>query len=125
MALPCAVAEDLDLDMARLFEIFFEIDRVVAEGRLGFGCAPWHSASDRSSGVRATFMPRPPPPAAALISTGKPISRAIFIASSSSVTAPGEPGTQGMPSARTVRLASILSPMMRICSGLGPMKPMS
>ena len=29
-----AVAEHLDLDVARLGEIFFEIDRVVAEGRL-------------------------------------------------------------------------------------------
>ena len=29
----------------------------------------------------ATFMPRPPPPAAALTSTGKPIALAIFIAS--------------------------------------------
>ncbi len=35
------------------------------------------SALGRSSSVRATFMPRPPPPAAALISTGKPIRAAI------------------------------------------------
>ena len=45
----------------------------------------------------ATFMPRPPPPAVALISTGKPIALAIFIASGSLVTAPSEPGTTGMP----------------------------
>ena len=31
------VAEDLDLDVARLLEIFLDIDRVVAEGGLGLG----------------------------------------------------------------------------------------
>src|ERR1043166_1717922 len=34
----------------------------------------------RSSAVCATFMPRPPPPAAAFTSTGKPISFAMAIA---------------------------------------------
>ena len=33
-------------------------------------------------------------------------------------------GTQGMPASSTVCLAVILSPMMRMCSGLGPMKVM-
>ena len=28
-----AIAENLDFNMARLFQIFFEIDRIVAEGR--------------------------------------------------------------------------------------------
>ena len=67
-------------------------------------------------------MPRPPPPAAAFTSTGKPISRAIASASLSFVTPPSEPGTQGMPSDLAVRLASILSPISRMCSALGPMK---
>ena len=40
-------------------------------------------------------MPRPPPPAAAFTSTGKPISRAIASASLSDVTPPSEPGTHG------------------------------
>ena len=31
-----AVAENLDLDMARLFEVLLDIDRIVAEGGLGF-----------------------------------------------------------------------------------------
>ena len=38
------------------------------------------------------------------------------------VTPPSEPGTHGMPSALAVRLASILSPIWRMCSALGPMK---
>ena len=46
------------------------------------------------------------------------------MASSSSPTPPSEPGTQGMPSRFAVRLASILSPIMRMCSAFGPMKAM-
>ncbi len=34
------------------------------------------------------------------------------------------PGTQGMPRLRAVLFASILSPMIRICSDFGPMKVM-
>ena len=34
-SLAVAIAENLDFDMARLFEKLFEVDRVVAEGRLG------------------------------------------------------------------------------------------
>ena len=52
------------------------------------------------------------------------MSRATRRASSMSPTPPSEPGTTGMPSALAVRLASILSPMMRICSALGPMNLM-
>jgi len=37
MARPFAIAENLDFDVPRPFEIFFEIKRVVAEGRLGLG----------------------------------------------------------------------------------------
>ena len=39
--------------------------------------------------------------------------------------APSEPGTSGRPSLAAVRLASILSPIVRICSGLGPTQMMS
>lgn len=46
------------------------------------------------------------------------------MASSMVSTSPAEPGTQGMPASSTVCLAVILSPMTRMCSGLGPMKVM-
>ena len=36
-AIAGAVTEHLQLDMARFFEIFFDIDGVVAKGRAGFG----------------------------------------------------------------------------------------
>ena len=67
-------------------------------------------------------MPRPPPPAAALMMTGKPMARARETASSTSGTAPSLPGTIGSPAACIVRRASTLSPMRRIISAVGPMK---
>ena len=69
-----AVAEHLNLDVARAFQIFLEIDCVVAERGLGLGARGGKRVGS-SSGVWATFMPRPPPPADALTSTGKPIAR--------------------------------------------------
>ena len=52
------------------------------------------------------------------------MSRAILAPSSSSVMAPSEPGTQGMPRRKAVFFASILSPMVRMCSAFGPMNVM-
>src|SRR5436189_138349 len=60
-------------------------------------------------------MPRPPPPAEALTSTGNPIARAITLASWSEPTPPSDPGTVGMPSslhARSTR--SAISPRLAI-----------
>ena len=116
-----AVAEHLDFDVAGTREMFLQIERVVTERGLGFG-ARGRDAVASSSGICATFMPRPPPPAAAFTRTGKPIACAIDIASWSEEMAPSDPGTTGMPRRLAVRLASILSPIRRICSGLGPMK---
>ena len=62
--------------------------------------------------VSATFMPRPPPPDAALTrTTANP---APILASSFVLTAPGEPGTSGKPAAAAVIFASILSPIDRM-----------
>ena len=67
-------------------------------------------------------MPRPPPPATALISTGQPILAPSATTSSTEATGPGEPGTSGRPSSLAVCLATILSPIMLMCCGVGPMK---
>ena len=67
--LAVAVAEHLELDVARVGEIFFHVDGVVAEGGAGFGRRLAHQAFELVF-VCTTFMPRPPPPDAALISTG-------------------------------------------------------
>jgi hypothetical protein len=53
-----------------------------------------------------------------------PISAATFRAAISLATPQSDPGTTGMPSATAVRLASILSPIIRMCSALGPMNAM-
>ena len=61
-----AVADDLHLDVARLADQPLDIDVAVAEGRLRFGLAARIGLGEpgRSSTMR---MPRPPPPATALI----------------------------------------------------------
>ncbi len=65
-----AVGQDLDFDMARLLEILLHIDGVVAERGLGFGAGLRQREGQFASALARTFMPRPPPPAVALISTG-------------------------------------------------------
>ncbi len=75
--------------------------------------------SDLSS--HATRMPRPPPPAAALMMTGKPICFASAPASSTLSSTPGLPGTSGSPACFMVWRATALSPILRIMSGVGPM----
>src|ERR1700722_20408738 len=102
------------------------LQRAVALAEMnGAACASARATARpaaNSASARISFMPRPPPPDAALSINGKPTSRARRNASASEATPPSEPGTTGMPSASAVRLAAILSPIRRICSGRGPMK---
>src|SRR5262249_47570502 len=116
-----AVAQHLDLDVARLREIFLEIKRLVSERGLRFGA---RGGKRRHELLRPVYGFHSPPaaPAAAWRRTGKPSARAADIAPSSEDRPPFDPGTTGMPSRSAVRLASILSPMRRICAGFGPMK---
>ena len=69
-------------------------------------------------------MPRPPPPAAALIISGKPMRAAISRASPTSATRPSLPGTVGTPASAATRRAATLSPRRRIASAEGPTKAM-
>jgi len=77
--------------MARPFQVFLQIERVVSARAVA-------SAEASSFSARTTFMPRPPPPAEALSISGKPTSRANRYASASEPMPPSEPGTIGMPS---------------------------
>ena len=71
-----------------------------------------------------TRMPRPPPPATALMITGSPRSFAILSAFSSLSTGPSLPGRIGTPAFFIARRARALSPSSRITFGDGPMNLM-
>ncbi len=72
--------------------------------------------------VRATFMPLPPPPKAALIAIGTPYSWAKATTSSASLTGSGVPGTRGAWARAAMWRAVTLSPRSRIDCGLGPIQ---
>jgi hypothetical protein len=63
------IAENLHLDVACPLHQLFQIDLILAEGRTGLLLGDGHLAG-KSSGVRMTRMPRPPPPQLALSITG-------------------------------------------------------
>ena len=66
-------------------------------------------------------MPRPPPPADALMMTGSPMS-STAVSAWSSVSSRPVPGRMGTPASTIALRAEILPPMRRmICDG-GPMK---
>ena len=64
------VAEDLELDVARVLEILLDVDVAVAEGGLGLALRGAQQRAAARSALRTTRMPRPPPPATALMITG-------------------------------------------------------
>jgi hypothetical protein len=72
--------------------------------------------------VRATFNPRPPPPCAAFIATGKPCSFANAVTSSWPATGSFVPATSGAPAFAAILRAETLSPNARIASGGGPIQ---
>src|SRR2546425_12048948 len=69
-----------------------------------------------------TFIPRPPPPATALMITGKPISPVMSCASSIVLTGSTVPGRSGRPAFDIRSRAVALSPTFSITSGRGAMK---
>ncbi|MNO57726.1 hypothetical protein D3C76_482680 [compost metagenome] len=69
-----------------------------------------------SSLLKAILIPFPPPPAAALIITGNPISLAISKACSSLSIIPSYPGAIGTPASLMVSLALALFPIRSIDS---------
>ena len=115
------VGEDLGLDVARAVEV--TLDEALAPSERG------HRLPDRrlvrlgiSSVVRATLRPRPPPPKAALIATGRPCSSANASTSSGPLTGSVVPATSGAPARMAMCRAVTLSPSARIASGLGPIQ---
>ena len=68
----------------------------------------------------AVRMPLPPPPATALIMTGKPIFSATFRAVISSSTVPSLPGITGTFALTAISRALALSPKLMMALELGP-----
>ena len=68
-------------------------------------------------------MPRPPPPARALMSTGQPMRRASLSAWSAEVSR-SQPSARGTPASRAAMRAMSLLPMRSMTSGVGPMNTM-
>jgi hypothetical protein len=114
-----AVAEHLELDVPRVAEVLLEIDGVVAERGLGLVARLAHQRLELL-GPGADLHPAPAAARGGLDDhriadlLGDPFGLEV------SETAPSEPGTSGRPSLPAVRLASTLSPIVRMCSGLGP-----
>ncbi len=72
--------------------------------------------------VRAIFRPRPPPPKAALMATGRPNSSAKAMTSSGPATGSFVPGTSGAPARSAMWRAVTLSPRSRMAWGDGPIQ---
>ena len=66
---PVCVGEDLRLHVSRVLDQLLDVHR-----RVGEVAQPWRRAASRpalrSSALRTTFIPLPPPPAAALMISG-------------------------------------------------------
>ena len=69
-------------------------------------------------------MPRPPPPATALMMTGIAEFLGDLDACSSPCTGPSLPGSTGTPAFFIARRARALSPISRMTFGYGPMNLM-
>ncbi len=87
------------------------------DSRWADSIADWTSAA-----LCTTFMPRPPPPNAALIATGQPNSSPKARISSADLVNSVVPGTIGAPPRSAALRELTLSPISTIAAGGGPMK---
>ncbi len=78
------------------------------------------TASSRAAWSRTTRIPLPPPPADALINTGKPTRAAAARVSSGSEPVRSIDSRVGTPASATSRLDSSFEPITRMEWGLGP-----
>lgn len=80
------------------------------------------NSSATSSRSRATLSPRPPPPNAALMATGRPYWSTNSSTSAASATGLRVPGASGAPTFSATWRAETLSPRRSIASGDGPIQ---
>src|SRR3981189_1742528 len=110
-----SIGEDLHLDVARTRQVALEIDGVVAEIGLRLVLRHRQELAQIALVVRDLH-------AAAAAAAGRLDQHGVADALGFPRGRPADPGTVGMPSRVAASLASTLSPIMRICSGVGPMK---
>ena len=119
------VAEDLDLDVPRGFDVGLDEQRAVAKGGLRFLARGFQQLGELARPARTMRMPRPPPPAEALIEQ-RPAER--LRPARSTCSADCSPtstlGSSGTSAACIRRLASIFEPIAAITSAGGPMNVM-
>ena len=97
------VREELNLDVPRTLEVALEEERPVAEGgrRLALGRGERLVELRRA---RTTRIPRPPPPAAAFTTSGRPISAGRPLGKRRNAGLPGDPLRRDLVAAETKRL---------------------
>ncbi len=78
-------------------------------------------AASTSSADATTFIPRPPPPYAALMATGQPFAAPKARTSLASVTNVVVPGTMATPPRRAASRDDTLSPISTMAAAGGPM----
>src|SRR5581483_4933951 len=117
------VGENLEFDVAGMLDVLLHVKVAVAKRSGCFGLRGIKSAGSSCS-ERTILMPRPPPPAEALMITGKPTVRAHSMASPSPASTPSEPGRIGTPAFFMAPRAFSFSPIRRVTSGGGPMNLM-
>ena len=116
-----AVGEDLHLDVAGPGEVALEVDLGAPEGRLRLALGGLHRLGRVSRRRSRPSCPRPPPPKAALMATGQPCSSPKAMISAGSGSGSLRPGTPATPARSAASRALILSPIISIASGGGPM----
>ncbi len=118
-AVAVLVADELDLDVARPGEVALDVHLVAPEEALGFALRAGHGVVDVGFGFWTTFMPRPPPPKAALMHTGHPCSLPNALISSGPCANSVVPGTIGAPPRIAARRLDTLSDISSIAVGRG------
>jgi len=118
-AVAVRVARGSGIRCGAALEIFLDVHGAVPNADRASLRAIWKLRVN-SSASRATRIPLPPPPADALMITGKPIFTAKGQCVPDIFHRPRVPGTTGTPFAIIVARAVALSPIVRICSGVGP-----
>src|SRR5690625_6996623 len=113
------IGQDLNFNMARLFQILFNKNPVISKGPFGFTPCTFQPLFQLIL-MADNSHPFASPPAAAFIRTRYPMEEAVSEASSSPPASLSLPVGQATPAEVTSWRALVLSPIRAITSGEGP-----